>query len=476
MRRRRFGGRRRSFVAALVAMVALITMALGATPSTAAPPSTATAASPATTGQAAAAAPDATTAATSTVCSYGKPDGGYLAATADGQVFTFGIATAHGTLADRPLNAAVVAVAATPDGQGYWQASTDGGVFAFGDAGFFGSHGASPLNQPIVAMATTPDGHGYWLVASDGGIFTYGDAHFYGSAGSIRLNAPIAGMAATPDGHGYSLVASDGGTFAYGDATFQGSFAGGLLGSPLVSVAALAATATPSPASSVDTFPADNLVSDNYYYYAGANEYLSASGASAQICQSAPTPSAVHSLTEIDVESGNGEQIVEFICEQTPDLSQPFLMASWWLNGQWQQADGFVQVSPTIVDYMPLPVGSTASYAIEQANDAWNLYYDGQLMGYFPDSLWNGTFTTVDEVQVFGEVDAGVAAFPVAQMGNGVYGHSPGSATVNGYQTFGDALGAHLYEYYTASPGTPTYFDIGAPTTTSFRYGGPGAP
>ena len=79
--------------------------------------------------------------------------------------------------------------------------AADGGVFSFGDATshFYGSLGGSHLNAPIVGMAPTADGDGYWLVAADGGVFSFGDAtsHFYGSLGGSHLNAPIVGMAPT---------------------------------------------------------------------------------------------------------------------------------------------------------------------------------------------------------------------------------------------------------------------------------------
>ena len=147
---------------------------------------------------------------------------------------------------------------------GYWLVAADGGIFAFGDAPFFGSMGGEPLNAPIVGMAATPDGDGYWLVAADGGIFAFGDAPFLGSMGGQPLNrrswawppprrrrllarglrrrhlrlrrravlrlhrrhAPQQadrGHGRHPDGGGYWLVASDGGIFAFGDAAFYGS-------------------------------------------------------------------------------------------------------------------------------------------------------------------------------------------------------------------------------------------------------------
>jgi hypothetical protein len=62
--------------------------------------------------------------------------------------------------------------------------------------------GGKPLNAAIVGIAATPTGNGYWEVASDGGIFAFGAARFYGSMGGQHLNAPVVGFAATPVGAG----------------------------------------------------------------------------------------------------------------------------------------------------------------------------------------------------------------------------------------------------------------------------------
>ena len=150
----------------------------------------------------------------------------------------FGDAGSFGSMAGVALNAPVVGMASTPDGNGYWLVAADGGVFSFGDAGSFGSMGGQKLHAPVVGMAATADGKGYWLVASDGGIFAFGDAGFFGSAGALRLSAPIVGMAATPFGNGYWLVASDGGVFSYGNAGFHGSMGGQRLSQPVVGMAA----------------------------------------------------------------------------------------------------------------------------------------------------------------------------------------------------------------------------------------------
>ena len=48
------------------------------------------------------------------------------------------------------------------------------------------------INAPVVAVLPTPNGQGYHLIAADGGTFDY-NAPFIGSLGSLKLNAPICG-------------------------------------------------------------------------------------------------------------------------------------------------------------------------------------------------------------------------------------------------------------------------------------------
>jgi ribosomal protein L24E len=151
------------------------------------------------------------------------PDGnGYWLVASDGGVFAFGSAAFHGSMGNKNLNKPIVGMAGSPGG-GYWLVASDGGIFTFGNATYYGSMGAKPLNQPIVGMAAAPNGDGYWMVASDGGVFSFGSSLFHGSMGSQRLNKPIVGMASTPSGNGYWMVASDGGIFTFGDGQFEGS-------------------------------------------------------------------------------------------------------------------------------------------------------------------------------------------------------------------------------------------------------------
>jgi hypothetical protein len=120
------------------------------------------------------------------------------------------------------LDAPVVAMASTPNGNGYWLVAADGGVFAFGDAGFYGSMGGKHLDQPVVGMAATPSGNGYWLVAADGGVFAFGDARFHGSAADENLGTSVTGIAPTPTGNGYWMVAATAAVLPFGDAVSYG--------------------------------------------------------------------------------------------------------------------------------------------------------------------------------------------------------------------------------------------------------------
>ncbi|HEV7887820.1 MAG TPA: choice-of-anchor D domain-containing protein [Acidimicrobiales bacterium] len=165
---------------------------------------------------------------------------GYWLVGGDGGIFNYGDAPFWGSTGSLTLNAPVLSLAGTPNDDGYWMAALDGGVFAFGQAPFKGSMGGVPLNQPVISMARTPSGQGYWLVALDGGIFAFGDAGYFGSMGGKPLNSPIVAMAATPTGKGYWLIALDGGIFAFGDAGYFGSMGGQDVQFPMIGL-------TPTP-------------------------------------------------------------------------------------------------------------------------------------------------------------------------------------------------------------------------------------
>ena len=142
-----------------------------------------------------------------------------------------GVLWLDGTALQRP----VVGITPTKGDLGYWLVACDGGIFTFGNAGFYGSIpglGIAPagsglphsLNAPIVGMVPSSDGNGYFMVGADGGVFTFGDAKFEGSCPSIGGCAGGAAVAVMPDatGNGYWVVTAGGDVQPFGDAAPYG--------------------------------------------------------------------------------------------------------------------------------------------------------------------------------------------------------------------------------------------------------------
>ena len=164
-----------------------------------------------------------------------SPSHGYWLVGSDGGIFNFGSAAFHGSTGSLRLQRPVVGITPTADRGGYWLVASDGGIFAFGDAGFHGSipgsglHPAASglpnsLNAPIVGMVPSIDGNGYFMVASDGGVFAFGDARFEGSCPGIG-GCSGAAVAVVPDasGNGYWVVTSSGAVYTFGDAVNHGA-------------------------------------------------------------------------------------------------------------------------------------------------------------------------------------------------------------------------------------------------------------
>jgi uncharacterized protein (TIGR03382 family) len=122
---------------------------------------------------------------------------------------------------------------------------------------------------------------------------------------------------------------------------------------------------------------------------------------------------------------------------------------------------------------MAVAPGEPHVYEIKLMNGDWWLFYDGEGLGYYPQSLWGGRFTAAGIVQWFGEVAAAVAS-PCTQMGNGKLGTDAASAGYDSMHLF-DAGGASVPA--AAQIGTisdAALYNIGRTTGTSFGFGGPG--
>src|SRR5207244_1181784 len=83
---------------------------------------------------------------------------GYWVVGSDGSVYALHGAPYKGGARGRAWPP-VVGIAATHTGGGYYLLDSAGQIFPFGDARSYGSMAGRPLNAPIIALAPTPSGH-----------------------------------------------------------------------------------------------------------------------------------------------------------------------------------------------------------------------------------------------------------------------------------------------------------------------------
>lgn len=217
-----------------------------------------------------------------------------------------------------------------------------------------------------------------------------------------------------------------------------------------------------------------------YFCRAGAYQYVTSDGAYMSTPVQSPVVATAdyHSLAEMAVQSADGQQIIEIGWRvYRPQDQTPRLFIFHWVNGQptcYNAGCGFVQsTSTTITPGMALTPSSTPTqFAIEYFQGNWWYGYNGTWFGYLPGTLWTSpTFTKAGLVQEFGEVSTSVVR-PCTNMGNGIIGTNASAAAVTGVGYYNSTTATSL------SRGTvddATLYDSQVTSTTSFRYGGPGA-
>jgi hypothetical protein len=190
-----------------------------------------------------------------------------------------------------------------------------------------------------------------------------------------------------------------------------------------------------------------------------------------------PAQTGEHSLQELALQDTARASTVEVGWTVDPELNgdnKPHLFVYHWANGQTScyNGCGFVQTSKTVKAGMALPTGRAAEFAIRNVQGDWHLYYDHRDVGYFPGSLWNGTYTRAQVVSAFGEVAANESDVPsCTDMGNGRQGDSPGASWIAGYRLYGAADKPQ----FTVKASSPNLYNYGKAKTTSFRLGGSGS-
>ena len=189
-----------------------------------------------------------------------------------------------------------------------------------------------------------------------------------------------------------------------------------------------------------------------------------------------PAQTGEHSLQELALQDTARVSTVEVGWTVDPELngdSRPHLFVYHWVDGQTScyNGCGFVPVSRTVTAGMPLHAGRAAEFALRNIGGDWWVLYDGQKVGYFPGSLWNGAYDRAQVVTAFGEVAENADDVPsCTDMGNGRPGSGPAASWIDGYRLYEAADRPH----FTVTASSPDSYDYGKASATSFRLGGPG--
>ncbi len=230
-----------------------------------------------------------------------------------------------------------------------------------------------------------------------------------------------------------------------------------------------------------------NTIAHDCHLWAGGGQTLSpnnAGGVSATITQANPntTPSR-YTFNEIWISSAtNNKQAIEFGWYTKGDTtpSGPYMMVGYWVDGHFK---GFnnnnFKVNP---NYTGPKLGHTRlsfgnyNYRVQFIDGQWKFYHAGQYLGHFDESLWGGRFTTIGNVQLFGEVTGSTVNKAQSQMGNGIFGHNAGSAAFTDISLINTNSTINLYHFAT----NKSAYDYGliqvngATSKHGFRFGGPG--
>jgi hypothetical protein len=212
------------------------------------------------------------------------------------------------------------------------------------------------------------------------------------------------------------------------------------------------------------------------YLYGNSYQYAAADGSYANYTVAKPFLAAgdFHTLAELAAQSADGQQIVEVGWTVDRGLNgddNPHLFVYHWVDRtpSCYNGCGYVQYSATIRPGATLPVGGLPLLSIRHYQGNWWIYYGTEWIGYYPDALWGGRYTSTGLTQWFGEVAANSAA-PCTDMGNGQFASSASATAISGISFYaGPAVSI------TSFGTNPSYYSAQATSSNSARYGGPGA-
>jgi hypothetical protein len=240
-----------------------------------------------------------------------------------------------------------------------------------------------------------------------------------------------------------------------------------LAGPPVVPLAGLP-SAQPAP-------PAARAAA-TYHYAEAVPQALTTAATGAAATFTVHHPKQVgggsHSLAEIAVAPASGVfTYVEAGWTVEPG-QKTRLFVFWWRNGNPHCYDfgcGFVDRGQGLRPGTALKAGSTIRLAWKHKDAKWWLFVNGKQSGFYPDRLWEGTFTKTKWFQVFGEVAHGSGRL-CEDMGNGKL---PGDAT-SAKITEVQYLDGPPVQLSAGTTDAANNYRLKVTSANSFRYGGPG--
>jgi hypothetical protein len=212
------------------------------------------------------------------------------------------------------------------------------------------------------------------------------------------------------------------------------------------------------------------------FMYGAGYQYGAADGLFGNLGVARPflASSDSHSLAELAAESSDGKQIVEVGWTVDRGLNgdaNPHLFVYHWVDGvgSCYNGCGFVQRSSSVRPGLTLTLGTAPFFAIQHFQGNWWVAYGNEWVGYFPDALWGGRYTAVGLSEWFGEVAAGSLA-PCTDMGTSAFASHTSAATITGMGFYGGpTVGISTFSTH------PAYYTAATTSSSSMRYGGPGA-
>ncbi|AGL14080.1 neprosin family prolyl endopeptidase [Actinoplanes sp. N902-109] len=218
------------------------------------------------------------------------------------------------------------------------------------------------------------------------------------------------------------------------------------------------------------------VTGDVYFNYAVGSQTGDTDGTWANLTIAKPelAQGDYHSLTEVTVQTVDGRQIVELgwtVDRSVNGDDDPHMFVYYWKDKvpTCYNACGYKQFSPNVKPGDTLPVGVQKRFGIQHTDDKWWIAYDSEYIGYFPDSLWNGTYTRGGLSQWFGEV-ASPSESSCTDMGNGEPASEGNAARVGSISmTNGPEPKA------TVRASNSALYSIDLRSDRTFRYGGQGS-